>query len=140
MSLSISGIGISRGIAIGRVHRLETSAVEVYATTIQKQLVEDEVARFRRAIRTARQQLKAIRNAIPESTPADITEFIDTHLLMLEDSMLTVAPVELIRQNLCNAEWALKMQRDALARVFDEMDDPYLGHAKKHVTVMVPAG
>ena len=126
MSLTISGVGISRGIAIGRVHRLETSAVEVDATTIPKQLVEDEVARFRRAIRTARQQLKAIRNAIPESTPADITEFIDTHLLMLEDTMLTVAPVELIRQNLCNAEWALKMQRDALARVFDEMDDPYL--------------
>ncbi len=126
MSLTISGIGISRGIAIGRVHRLETSAVEVDATTIEKQLVEDEVARFRRAIRTARQQLKAIRNAIPESTPADITEFIDTHLLMLEDTMLTVAPVELIRQNLCNAEWALKMQRDALARVFDEMDDAYL--------------
>jgi phosphotransferase system enzyme I (PtsI) len=126
MSLTISGIGISRGIAIGRVHRLETSAVEVDATTIPKQLVKDEVARFRRAIRTARQQLKAIRNAIPESTPADITEFIDTHLLMLEDTMLTVAPVELIRQNLCNAEWALKMQRDALAGVFDEMDDPYL--------------
>jgi len=40
--------------------------------------------------------------------------------------MLTVAPVDLIRQSLCNAEWALKMQRDALAKVFDEMDDPYL--------------
>ncbi len=126
MSLTISGIGISRGIAIGRVHRLETSTIEVSETSIQKNLVKDEVARFRRAIRTARQQLKAVRNAIPESTPADITEFIDTHLLMLEDNMLTVAPVELIRQNLCNAEWALKMQRDALARVFDEMDDPYL--------------
>jgi len=126
MSLTISGIGISRGIAIGRVYRLETGIVEVYEAAIPRAQLEDEVARFRRAIRTARQQLKAIRNAIPESTPADITEFIDTHLLMLEDSMLTVAPVELIRQNLCNAEWALKMQRDALARVFDEMDDPYL--------------
>ena len=126
MSLTISGIGISRGIAIGRVYRLETGTVEVYETAIPRAQLEDEVARFRRAIRTARQQLKAIRNAIPESTPADITEFIDTHLLMLEDSMLTVAPVDLIRQNLCNAEWALKMQRDALARVFDEMDDPYL--------------
>ncbi len=126
MSLTISGIGISRGIAIGHVHRLETGSVEVYESTIPRQLVEDEVARFRRAIRTARQQLKSIRNSIPESTPEDITEFIDTHLLMLEDSMLTVAPVELIRQNLCNAEWALKIQRDALARVFDEMDDPYL--------------
>jgi phosphotransferase system enzyme I (PtsI) len=126
MSLSISGIGISRGIAIGQVRRLEMGAVEVYEAAVPKSLVEDEVARFRRAIRTARQQLKAIRNSIPETTPEDITEFIDTHLLMLEDSMLTVAPVELIRQNLCNAEWALKIQRDALARVFDEMDDAYL--------------
>ena len=114
MSLTISGIGISRGIAIGRVHRLETGAVEVDEAAIPRDLVEDEVARFRRAIRSARQQLKAIRNSIPESTPADITEFIDTHLLMLEDSMLTMAPVELIRHNLCNAEWALKMQRNAL--------------------------
>ena len=60
-------------------------------------LIEDEVARFRRAVRTARQQLKAIRNSIPETTRADISDFIDTHLLMMEDSMLTAAPVELIR-------------------------------------------
>jgi phosphotransferase system enzyme I (PtsI) len=126
MSFSISGIGISRSIAIGVVHRLEMEAVEIHEASVPKTQVEDEVARFRRAIRSARQQLKAIRNSIPASTPADITEFIDTHLLMLEDTMLTVAPVELIRQNLCNAEWALKMQRDALARVFDEMDDAYL--------------
>jgi len=137
MSISISGIGISRGIAIGAVYRLEQGDIEVYEAAIPTNLVEDEISRFRCSVRTARQQLKAIRNSIPETTPADITDFIDTHLLMLEDSMLTAAPVELIRQRQCNAEWALKIQRDALAKVFDEMDDPYLRTRKDDVDHVV---
>ncbi|MEN8762311.1 MAG: phosphoenolpyruvate--protein phosphotransferase, partial [Thiogranum sp.] len=126
MSAAISGIGISHGIAIGKVHRLEWGEVEVYEASIPKELIEDEIVRYHRAVRIGRQQLKAIRNSIPENTTDDIIDFIDTHLLMLEDTLLTAAPVELIRQRQCNAEWALKSQRDALAQVFDEMDDPYL--------------
>ena len=137
MSIAISGTGVSRGIAIGKVHRLEQGEVEVYEAAIPKQLVEDEVARFRRAVRTARQQLKAIRNSIPETTRMDISDFIDTHLLMMEDSMLTAAPVEIIREHQCNAEWALKSQRDALAAVFEEMDDPYLRTRKDDVDHVV---
>jgi len=137
MNITIPGTGISRGIAIGKVHRLERDEIEVHETAIPKHLIENEVARFRRAVRSARQQLKAIRNSIPASTPADITDFIDTHLLMLEDSMLTAAPIDLIRDNQCNAEWALKSQRDALAQVFDEMDDPYLRTRKDDVNHVV---
>jgi phosphotransferase system enzyme I (PtsI) len=137
MSIKIPGTGVSRGIAIGPVHRLEGGEIEVYEAAVPHELIENEVARFRRAVRTARQQLKAIRNSIPETTRADITDFIDTHLLMLEDSMLTAAPVELIRERQCNAEWALKSQRDALAAVFDEMDDPYLRTRKDDVDHVV---
>lgn len=137
MKITITGTGISRGIAIGNVYRLESGDVEVYEATIREDLIEDEVARFERAVQTARQQLKTVRNSIPETTRADITDFIDTHLLMLEDSMLTMAPVELIRQRRCNAEWALKSQRDALAAVFDEMDDPYLRTRKDDIDHVV---
>jgi phosphotransferase system enzyme I (PtsI) len=137
MSVTITGTGVSQGIAIGNVHRLEWGEVEVHEAAIPKDLVEGEVARFHSAVRAARQQLKAIRNGIPADTPADITDFIDTHLLMLEDSLLIAAPVELIRRNLCNAEWALKSQRDALAQVFDQMDDPYLRTRKDDVDHIV---
>lgn len=137
MSSAIAGTGVSRGIVIGPVHRLESNETEVYEAAIPPNLIENEVARFRRAVRLARQQLKAIRNSIPETTRADISDFIDTHLLMLEDSMLTVAPVELIRDRQCNAEWALKSQRDALASVFDEMDDPYLRTRKDDIDHVV---
>jgi len=137
MTITISGTGISRGIAIGRAQRLDDGELEIYEAAVPKELIEDEVARFRRAVRTARQQLKAIRNSIPENTSADITDFIDTHLLMMEDSMLTAAPIELIRNKQYSAEWALKIQRDELARVFDEMDDPYLRTRKDDIDHVV---
>ena len=137
MTVTISGTGISRGIAIGRAHRLDDGELEIYEAAIPKDLIEDEVARFRRAVRVARQQLKSIRNSIPESTSADITDFIDTHLLMMEDSMLTAAPIERIRRDQCSAEWALKSQRDELAQVFDEMDDPYLRTRKDDIDHVV---
>lgn len=137
MTLTITGTAVSRGIVIGHAYRLQQGLVEALEISIEKQKIEDEVSRFRRAVRLARQQLRDIRNSIPETTRADITDFIDTHLLMLEDSMLTLAPVELIRSKYCNAEWALKSQRDALAAVFDEMDDPYLRTRKDDVDHVV---
>jgi phosphotransferase system enzyme I (PtsI) len=45
---------------------------------------------------------------------------------MLDDATLVDTPIELIRKYGCNAEWALKLQRDAVVAVFEQMDDAYL--------------
>jgi len=137
MTLSLSGIGVSRDVAIGKVHILERGQPEVPEYSIPRRHIEEEVRRLHRALDTARHQLKDIRSRIPESTRADIAAFIDTYLLMLEDSTLTTAPEELIRDQQCNAEWAMKQQRDVLARVFDEMDDAYLRTRKDDVAHVV---
>ncbi|VAW76369.1 hypothetical protein MNBD_GAMMA13-71 [hydrothermal vent metagenome] len=47
MSTTISGTGISRGTAIGKVYRLEQDQVEVYEAAISEKLIAEEVARFR---------------------------------------------------------------------------------------------
>ncbi len=126
MSLALAGIGVSRGVAIGKVHLLERGEPEVVEYHVPPKNINQEIKRFRRALEVARQQLRDIRTRIPSSTPADINAFIDTYLLMLEDSTLTSVPEEVIRERSCNAEWALKLQLDRLVRVFDAMDDPYL--------------
>lgn len=133
MTLALHGIGISRGIAIGKACVLERDRPEILESAIPSHLIENEVARFEAALQLARQQLSAIREQIPSSSPLDITAFIDTHLLMLKDSTLSVGPVHLIRTRQCNAEWALKLQRDSLIAVFDEMDDAYLRTRKDDV-------
>lgn len=126
MTLELQGIGVSRGIAIGKAHILFHNQPDVREYLIPAFSVDQEVERLRDAIEQARQQLKAIRNHIPANAPTDVASFIDTHLLMLNDSSLTKVPVEMIQTRRCNAEWALQLQRDALINVFNEMDDPYL--------------
>jgi phosphotransferase system enzyme I (PtsI) len=126
MTLELQGIGVSRGIAIGKAHILFHNQPDVREYLIPAFAIEEEVERFIDAITEAKKQLKAIRNQIPANAPTDVSAFIDTHLLMLNDSSLSKVPVDMIRSRHCNAEWALQLQRDALINVFNEMDDPYL--------------
>ncbi|MFW5450610.1 MAG: phosphoenolpyruvate--protein phosphotransferase [Methylophagaceae bacterium] len=126
MTLELQGIGVSRGIAIGRAHILFHNQPDVREYLIPAFSIDQEVDRLINATEQAREQLKAIRDHIPANAPADVASFIDTHLLMLNDSSLTKVPIEMIQSRRCNAEWALQLQRDALINVFNEMDDPYL--------------
>jgi phosphotransferase system enzyme I (PtsI) len=137
MAVQLTGIGVSRGIAIGKAHVLQRGELEVLEYAIPSEHIDSEVRRFRRALDVARGQLSAVRGRIPPNTRADIVEFIDTHLLMLEDSTLTVAPEHLIVSRQCNAEWALKLQRDALVAVFEAMDDAYLRMRKDDIDHVV---
>ncbi|MCW8928337.1 MAG: PEP-utilizing enzyme, partial [Gammaproteobacteria bacterium] len=126
MPLSLSGIAVSRGIAIGRARLQQHGQMDIVEYVLPLAHIDDEVRRFEQAVAAARRQLETLRAKIPADTPQDIAAFIDTHLLMLDDSMLSSIPAELIRQHRCNAEWALKLQQDALVQAFDAMDDPYL--------------
>ena len=137
MSLWLSGIGVSRGIAIARVQKMHGGDLEVPEYTLPEGEIEQEVSRFYGAQRKARDQLRAVRQQIPGGTPGEIAAFIDTHLLMMEDRSLTEAVVALIREHDINAEAALRRQRDALVAVFEQMDDPYLRTRKDDVDHVV---
>jgi len=139
VSLTIHGIGVSKGVAIGKVHIINQEPVEISEYCLPKQHLETEVARFQNALAIGREQLQRLRTQISQKeTSVDIDAFIEAHLMMLEDSLLTKAPVELILQHQCNAEWALKLQCDRLVKIFEEMEDPYLS-ARKHDVEQVVA-
>ena len=137
MPFSLHGIGVSRGYAIGRTYLLQRNQPEITEYAIPDTIIEDEVQRFLNSLVLARKQLQEVRARIPTTTSSDITAFIDAHLLMLEDVSLTEVPISLIRSLKCNAEWALKIQRDSLVQVFEEMDDPYLRTRKEDVDHVV---
>ncbi len=137
MTIAFQGVSVSRGIAIGHVHIIQHDQLDIREYQIRSTRLEDEIQRFNDAIANARQQLRAIRDHIPVSTSVDIAAFIDTHLLMLEDNALTEEPKRIIKERLCNAEWALKLQRDALVNVFEEMADAYLSTRQDDVDHVV---
>ncbi|MDM8569080.1 phosphoenolpyruvate-utilizing N-terminal domain-containing protein, partial [Thiotrichales bacterium HSG1] len=133
MSLTLHGIGVSKGIAIGKVHVVRRDALEISRKTLTQ--VDTEVVRFKNAINLARQQLEHIKEQIPKNI--DVTAFIDSHLLMLEDSLLTKVPIDLIYKHSCNAEWALQMQGNDIIEVFENMDDPYLSSRKNDIEQVI---
>ena len=114
MSLWLTGIGVSRGIAIGRVQKLHGGDLEIPEYSLPPSDIDGEVVRFYGAQRRAKEQLREVRSKIPVGTPGDIAAFIDTHLLMMDDRSITEATVSHIRSQRCNAEAALRRARDAL--------------------------
>lgn len=126
MALWISGVGIVRGIGIGPVQRLHGGDPDIPEYQLTTADTDREVERFLKAQQKAREQLSEARQQIPANAPLGVAAFIDTHLLMLKDLALTEAVISQIRQQLCNAEMALKHQRDTLAAMFEQMEDPYL--------------
>ncbi len=128
MTIAFQGIGVAsaRSVAIGPAFVTGHGLHSASQSPIAREEVPAELDRLNEAVAAARRALKAVREQIPRSTPLNIAELIDTHLLMLEDVALVDEVRRIIRDQLCNAEWALQLQRDALVAVFDQMDDPYL--------------
>jgi len=137
MSVMFNGIGVSKGIAIGQAYVLYRERPEILEYAIAPKRIEHEIARFNQARQQAQAQLQAIKQKLSSDLPQDITHFIDTHLLMIDDPVLRDDTINHIRHRVCNAEWALQAQCDRLVKVFDDMDDPYLKTRKDDIQHVV---
>ena len=126
MGLMFSGIGVSRGIAIAPAYVLRRNQPDIINQTLKKNQIPAEVRRFKLALKSARVVLQKLSDDIPKNAPEDVSSFIETHLLMLDDSLLSQRPLEIIKDQRCNAESALQIQRRELEQVFSEMEDPYI--------------
>jgi phosphotransferase system enzyme I (PtsI) len=137
MSFSMHGVPVSSGIAIGHAHLVSHALLEVAHYVIPASLVEAEVVRFDKALETVRRDLSAVIESLPINAPAEMGAFVGTHLMILSDRALSEAPKAIIREELCNAEWALKQQMDDLVEQFEEIEDDYLRERKFDVVQVV---
>src|SRR5512134_2280546 len=133
MSFKIHGIGVSGGIAIGHAHLLTHAGLEVPRYEVPPHQAAEESARFDAAVKQVRAEFEELHASVPSTAPAEFAAFINLHLMILNDSMLSVAPRTIIETEGCNAEWALKLQTDALLAQFDEIEDDYLRERKADV-------
>ena len=137
MSFTIHGIGISGGIAIGRAHLLAHGIDEVNHYAIGENAIEQEISRFDSAVATVRDELESLKQAEFSSAPEELNAFLNLHLMILNDETLAEAPRGLIRQQRCNAEWALKQQADTLLDQFEAIEDAYLRERRADVMQVV---
>jgi phosphotransferase system enzyme I (PtsI) len=136
-SFSIHGVGVSSGIAIGQAHLVSNALLEVVHYQLPKHLIDDEIKRFSNAIATVKLDLEQIKLSLRSNAPAELGAFIGTHLMMLADRSLSEIPKDIIRNEQCNAEWAIKLQMDDIVEQFEQIEDEYLRERKQDVIQVV---
>lgn len=124
--LRCKGLGVSDGIVIGRVLRLQEGTRNVYRAEIAEADLERERRRFRAAVRISRRQLEAIKDRAEKELGRGHAYIFDAHLLFLQDAKLTRDVEDYIVKERSNAEWAAKVVGDRLLSIYTQINDEYL--------------
>lgn len=126
MRHDFAGHGASRGLALGRARVRLPHALEMAEQRVPAAQADAEAQRLHDALEAARAEMRALREKLQGALSKEAVEFIDLHALLLDDPELVQALETLVRQERYSAGYALRVQRDRLAAVFEHMDDPYL--------------
>jgi phosphotransferase system enzyme I (PtsI) len=141
MTISVHGLAVSRGIAIGRAVIVASSRVDVAHYFVQGEQVQSEIERLRQARNAVAEEIVKVQHSLHELGPNDahpeLTALLDVHLMLLQDEQLTSGVKHWIVERHYNAEWALTTQLEVIARQFDEMEDPYLRERKADLEQVV---
>src|SRR5258708_22486519 len=125
----LSGIGVSPGIAIGPAYIGDRGELPVSENRIDKGDIENERARFGEAVAISAKQLRKLKTratALPGSAADVIGYVLDAHLAMLANSRLIRGVHQRIARDRINAERAIQLEIEEIAKTFAAMKDPYL--------------
>ncbi|MEJ2383867.1 MAG: phosphoenolpyruvate-utilizing N-terminal domain-containing protein, partial [Xanthomonadales bacterium] len=76
MTLALTGLGVSRGIAIGRCHLVVSNELEIGEHRIAPEEIDREVERYRAALSAARRQLEELVDSIHSGVTVAATDII----------------------------------------------------------------
>jgi phosphotransferase system enzyme I (PtsI) len=123
----MKGFPVSPGIVIGRAHHLDRSKTQIFhRKLLNRKEVDGEIDRFKHAVDMAKEQIRTFRSNIPEQVEG-YAFVLDTHSMILEDSLLFDSTLKRIQKEKINAGWALERSVNKIHRLFKEVEDDYIG-------------
>src|SRR5688572_22232907 len=121
-STRFRGLGVSAGIAFGRVHVVDRRRVSVPHYHIPAEKRQNELERLERAIIESEKQFEELRRRASESSLREVEKLLEAHALVLRDEALRTATRDRILNEGQNAEWALKDTVRKVRQIFDGLD------------------
>ncbi len=118
MEIIFSGIGVSAGIAIGQVCRMEFAATEPSTVPIKSQEIPKEKQRYHDAVALCVLQLQQM----AQQLEGERKDLLLAHIAILQDPYLASLTMQNI-ENCCNAELALAKAVGSIAGQMEQLDD-----------------
>ena len=136
----LSGLGVSPGIAIGPAYIAEASGeLPIPESHVGEDDIEAERARFAEAVGVSVKQLRKLKAKsanLQGSAAEEVGYLLDAHLAMLSNSRLVRGVDQRIAKARVNAERAVQVEIDEIAKSFAAMRDPYLAARIEDVRVV----
>lgn len=126
MSEKISGIIASPGIRIGKAHIYKTSEAIIPKYSIREEDIEAEIDRYKKSLDKTKDEIKAIQEQIAKSLSKDMADIFTSHLMVLEDPIVTEKAISRIRSERKNAEWIINDITLDLIKNLGSIEDDYL--------------
>src|SRR5215472_2587393 len=135
----LTGIGVSPGVAIGVAYVGDRGPIAVSEVAIPEAAVAAERARFADAVVNAQKQLRKLKShaaSLPGSAPEEIGYLLDAHLAMLANSRLVRGVHQRIANSRINAERAVELEIENIAKGFAQIRDSYLAARVEDIRVV----
>ena len=132
--IRFGGLGVSPGIARGRVHVVHEDLDDVPRYRIAADQIAGEIARFETALIQTRTQILEMQQQIAQAIGAKDAGIFDAHLLVVEDRTLIDEVLRRLEADLCNVEFVFQEVATHFAETLSKIDDPYLRERALDIT------
>lgn len=129
----LAGTPISRGIAIGRPFYFTPVDTTVSELVIPPEAIEAEIARYRRAIGKACEEIKRLQQRLQDERVADGSAILDAHFQMMHDPLLTTYIELEIRESHRNADYVFQKAIKKYQKKFNNIADPFFRERFKDI-------
>lgn len=134
----LNGIGLNNGLCLGKAHLIKIDGFNVECNSIDKKKIKSEIDRFYKAIdRTINYIDTSIDSIESEFQKNELIALIAFNKLILKDPLIYEETPKIIKNNECNAEWALNINLKLMIKNFEKIKDPYFRDRKKDVIDIV---
>ncbi|MCZ9889166.1 hypothetical protein OFS08_05920 [Brachyspira hyodysenteriae] len=124
MEKRITGIGVSPGIAIGKVYLFLKKDIVISKCPCKE--VESEKAKLLEARNKTKEQLLKIRESTAKKVSEEKAAIFDAHITLLEDEDLLEEVNNIITDDKVCAEYALSQGIEIYTKMLSEVEDEYL--------------
>lgn len=119
-TLERRGSAVSPGLGTGPAYVVDRRVVNIPHTHIERDAIEDELKRFRAALRGAQDQLEAIKSRLEHGEHRQI---LKAQQMMLRDPDLIQRTEALIKNEQLCAEWAVSRSVDEIGQTLAKASD-----------------
>lgn len=124
MEKRITGIGVSPGIAIGKVYLFIKKDIVISKCPCKE--VTSEQAKLLEARNKTKEQLQKIRETTAKKVSEEKAAIFDAHITLLEDEDLLEEVNNIIADDKVCAEYALSQGIETYTKMLSEVEDEYL--------------